>query len=44
MDAGLQSQIEAKGVRRAWSEYRLLCYAGFIGVAGGLGVQLFVWL
>jgi CIC family chloride channel protein len=31
-------------VRLAWSEYRLLCYAALLGVAGGLGAQLFVWI
>jgi CIC family chloride channel protein len=28
----------------AWSEHRLLLYSAVIGVAGGLGAQLFVWL
>src|SRR5258706_3119974 len=27
-----------------WSEYRLLFYSALIGVAGGLGAQLFVWI
>ena len=27
-----------------WKEYRLLFYSALIGVAGGLGAQLFVWL
>jgi CIC family chloride channel protein len=27
-----------------WKEYRLLLYSALIGVAGGLGAQLFVWL
>jgi H+/Cl- antiporter ClcA len=31
-------------IRLAWSEYRLLCYAALLGVVGGLGAQLFVWI
>ena len=31
-------------VRFAWNEYRLLLYSALIGVVGGLGAQLFVWL
>jgi len=27
-----------------WQEYRLLLLSAFVGVAGGLGAQLFVWL
>ena len=27
-----------------WKEYRLLFYSALLGVAGGLGAQLFVWL
>lgn len=30
--------------RFQWKEYRLLFYSALIGVAGGLGAQLFVWL
>jgi H+/Cl- antiporter ClcA len=30
--------------RFAWKEYRLLLYSGLIGIVGGLGAQLFVWL
>ncbi len=39
--------MTAKGARRfriAWSEYRLLVYSALVGVAGGLGAQVFVWL
>jgi CIC family chloride channel protein len=31
-------------VRFAWNEYRLLFYSALIGIVGGLGAQLFVWL
>lgn len=34
----------AAAVRIEWKEYRLLFYSALIGVAGGLGAQLFVWL
>jgi CIC family chloride channel protein len=27
-----------------WKEYRLLLYSALVGVAGGLGAQVFVWL
>ncbi|HEX6435988.1 MAG TPA: hypothetical protein VF182_02575 [Candidatus Binatia bacterium] len=27
-----------------WKEYRLLLYSAVIGIVGGLGAQLFVWL
>jgi CIC family chloride channel protein len=30
--------------RWAWNEYRLLFYSALIGIAGGLGAQLFVWI
>jgi chloride channel protein, CIC family len=44
--AGPQPQV-ANGVGRiqlVWNEHRLLFYSALIGVAGGLGAQLFVWL
>jgi chloride channel protein, CIC family len=31
-------------IRFAWNEYRLLFYAGLIGVVGGVGAQVFVWI
>ena len=31
-------------VNNKWNEYRLLFYSALIGVAGGLGAQLFVWI
>jgi len=31
-------------IRLAWNEHRLLFYSALIGVAGGLGAQIFVWL
>jgi CIC family chloride channel protein len=31
-------------IRLAWNEHRLLFYSAVIGVAGGLGAQIFVWL
>lgn len=30
--------------RVAWNEYRLLLYAVVVGIGGGLGAQVFVWL
>lgn len=30
--------------RISWSEHRLLFYSALIGIAGGLGAQVFVWL
>jgi CIC family chloride channel protein len=46
MDVSSQSQIDggARRIRFAWNEYRLLFYSALIGIAGGLGAQLFVWL
>lgn len=35
---------QTKQSRWAWGEYRLLFYSGLIGVVGGLGAQLFVWI
>src|SRR5918994_6787048 len=40
----LQSSSDITRVRLAWNEHRLLFYSALIGVAGGLGAQLFVWL
>src|SRR5215510_8203674 len=34
----------ATATKCAWNEYRLLLYSGFIGIVGGLGAQIFVWL
>ena len=31
-------------IRLAWNEHRLLFYSALIGVVGGLGAQVFVWL
>jgi CIC family chloride channel protein len=41
-----KSQLDGvtKPIRFAWNEYRLLLYSGLIGIVGGLGAQLFVWL
>ena len=44
--ASSQSQLATNTTpfRSAWNEYRLLLYSGLIGIVGGLGAQLFVWL
>ena len=44
--ASSQSQLDSNTtpIRIAWKEYRLLLYSGLIGIVGGLGAQLFVWL
>ena len=44
--ASSQSQLATNTtpIRSAWNEYRLLLYSGLIGIAGGLGAQVFVWL
>src|SRR6266545_3419002 len=39
-----QTETAAQPIRFPWNEYRLLFYSGLIGVAGGLGAQLFVWI
>ena len=41
-----KSQLDGatKPIRFAWNEYRLLLYSGLIGIVGGLGAQVFVWL
>ena len=46
MNASADGQIDnsAPQNRFPWQEYRLLFYSALIGVAGGLGAQLFVWL
>lgn len=47
MTESAESQIETvtkRLVNNKWSEYRLLFYSALIGVAGGLGAQLFVWI
>ena len=43
-DSRPQADSGATRIRFAWNEYRLLLYSALIGVAGGLGAQLFVWL
>lgn len=40
----LQAGSETPGIQFAWNEYRLLFYSVLIGIVGGLGAQLFVWL
>jgi CIC family chloride channel protein len=32
------------GLRTTWRSYRLLVYAALVGVMGGLGAQVFVWM
>ncbi len=43
-DSELQTHRGATRLRRAWNEYRLLFYSALIGIVGGLGAQLFVWI
>ncbi len=38
------TEAAAEPTRFPWNEYRLLFYSALIGVAGGLGAQLFVWI
>lgn len=42
--ARLQNGSAAPRLGIAWKEYRLLLYAAVIGIVGGLGAQLFVWV
>jgi CIC family chloride channel protein len=44
MDLISQPQNVTARLRRAWNEHRLLCYAALLGIVGGLGAQLFVWI
>jgi chloride channel protein, CIC family len=45
MTGNTEAQTEtAQRTRIPWNEYRLLFYSALIGVAGGLGAQLFVWI
>ena len=47
MTESVEAQIKTvtkRTVNNKWSEYRLLFYSALIGVAGGLGAQLFVWI
>src|SRR6266545_4391788 len=39
-----QTEAATQLTRFPWNEYRLLFYSALIGVAGGLGAQLFVWI
>jgi CIC family chloride channel protein len=39
-----QTETAAEPTRFSWNEYRLLFYSALIGVAGGFGAQLFVWI
>jgi chloride channel protein, CIC family len=43
----MEANSRAESIRespRRWSEYRLIFYAALIGIVGGLGAQLFVWI
>ena len=47
MTENIEAQTETltkRIVNNKWSEYRLLFYSALMGVVGGLGAQLFVWL
>lgn len=47
MNVTVEAQTKRAGeriVNNKWGEYRLLFYSALIGVAGGLGAQLFVWI
>ena len=39
-----QTKPATQLTKSPWNEYRLLFYSALIGVAGGLGAQLFVWI
>src|SRR5262245_53322442 len=39
-----QRETAAQPTKVSWNDYRLLFYSALIGVAGGLGAQLFVWI
>ena len=39
-----RTETANQGSRVLWKEYRLLFYSALIGIAGGLGAQLFVWI
>ena len=39
-----ETKARATLVRGRWKEYRLLIYSALIGIVGGLGAQLFVWI
>src|SRR5205809_2686143 len=43
-DSELQTDRGTTRIRFAWNEYRLLFYSALIGIVGGLGAQLFVWI
>jgi len=45
MDENVQTRSRATTPNGStWKEYRLIFYAGLIGIVGGLGAQLFVWI
>jgi hypothetical protein len=47
MTQSVEAQVETlqkKTANNKWSEYRQLFYSALIGVVGGLGAQLFVWI
>ena len=39
-----QTKPATQLTKSPWNDYRLLFYSALIGVAGGLGAQLFVWI
>ena len=39
-----QTKPATQLTKSPWNEYRLLFYSALIGIAGGLGAQLFVWI
>ena len=39
-----QTKPATQLTKSPWNEYRLLFYSAFIGIAGGLGAQVFVWI
>ena len=43
-DVETQTETAAEQTRISWNEYRLLFYSALIGIAGGLGAQVFVWI
>ena len=39
-----RTESSTERTKSPWNEYRLLFYSALIGIAGGLGAQVFVWI
>jgi CIC family chloride channel protein len=44
ISSGLSATRAPRQILSPWNEYRLLFYSALIGIAGGLGAQLFNWI